>query len=107
MEIDESQDVGKEKYTKVFWTQIQMKGERDRHSRPSRTAHRPQPSDSDLEPYYDQAYANTAMQKLSGIAPGLEQRQLDLEKLLDQLYEDLSHSEIDPIIVSGHCKKCP
>lgn len=95
---------------KEFWTKIQveqLRRERDRHDRPSRTAHTPEPSAEDFKPYYDQDYAKIIMQKFNSADSNLTEKQLELEKMLDQLNDDLLPDEIDPVILSGHCDKCP
>jgi len=93
-----------------FWTKIQveqLKRERNRDDRPSRTAHTPEPPAEDLQQYYDQDYAKTVMQKLKSADGSFTEKQLELEKMLDQLNDDLLPDEIDPIILSGRCDKCP
>lgn len=95
---------------KRFWTKIQveqLRRERDRHDRPSRTAHTPEPSAEDFKPYYDQDYAKIIMQKFNSADGSLVGKQLELEKMLDQLNDDLLPDVIDPVILSGHCDKCP
>lgn len=101
---------GNDPQLKEFWTRIQieqLRRERNWHDRPSRTAHTPEPSAEDFKPYYDQDYAKTMMQKLKSTDAGLIEKQLELERMLDQLNDDLLPDEIDPIILSGHCDKCP
>jgi hypothetical protein len=93
-----------------FWKSIQferLKRESDWGYKPSRTPHTPEPSPEELTPYYDQKYAKEVIERFIGIASDLLPRQLEIEKMLDQLNNDLLPDEINPIIVRGHCEKCP
>jgi len=93
-----------------FWKSIQLKRlerETDWGYKPSRTLHTPEPEPEDLKLYYDQEYAKEVMKRFIDIANDLPLRQFELEKMLDQLYIDLLPDEINPIIVKGHCEKCP
>jgi hypothetical protein len=95
---------------KDFWKTIQIERLRrgtDWGHKPSRTAHNPEPAPEDFKPYYDQDYAKEVMERFHNIDNGLFLCQFEFEKMLDQLYIDLLPDEINPIIVTGHCDKCP
>jgi len=95
---------------KKFWESVQferLKRESDWGYKSSRTLHTPEPEPEDLKPYYDQEYAKEVMKRFIGIVSDLPLRQFELEKMLDQLHIDLLPDEINPLIVKGHCEKCP
>jgi hypothetical protein len=93
-----------------FWRAIQVERLRRETAwgyKPSRTTHSPEPTPEDFKLYYDQEYAKEVTKRFERIDDGLSLRQFELEKMLDQLNNDLLPDLINPIIVRGHCEKCP
>jgi len=62
---------------------------------------------NDVKPCYDESKVNEIMRGFQRIPFILEGRQSELEEMMNQLYKDLSPTEINPLIVEGHCDRCP
>jgi hypothetical protein len=75
--------------------------------RPSRTPFNPDLELEQLEPYYDKELIEKIMHRFESIVPDIWEPQSKLEEMLNQLYEDLLPDTINPIIVDGHCDRCP
>lgn len=73
---------------------------------PFRTPHSPQPDETKYEPYYGEGYCSKVMREFLRIDPAMSGKQVDLEKRLQQLWDDLLPHNVEPIIESGRCVKC-
>ncbi len=97
-----------DKEFRKLWKSIQverMQREKSEGYKPSRT-----PLSltliTDIKPYYDQGKVDGVMSRFKVIGH-LSSRQFEIEQILGQVYKDLSPNEINDIIISGYCDKCP
>jgi hypothetical protein len=93
-----------------FWKSLQLEKairETEWGHKPSRTPHKPEPAKEEFQPYYDEEYGKEIMGIFNTAIPDLKSRQLELEKLLEQLHTDLLIDNVGGYITEGKCEKCP